>query len=204
MEIDLLKLPIPDWGLCCPSCGYLLRGLPQHRCPECATELDMNRIVQTWTRLRDPQFTGQELPLPDFGLECQSCGQRLAGAKQQVCPACDHPFSTDSHRPAENWFVVDPAMHEPLPIPLVESIMIAEYVPFYARERRGAFGASGCDLLVPSEFLFDLRYLITDARRRIERGQSSPIDDAWTCPRCQEHNPCDFQVCWSCQAERDQ
>ena len=69
MDIDLNTLPIPDWGLICPKCRYPLVGLPAHRCPECGTEFDMADVVQTWHRLRDPRFTGHELPLPDFGLQ---------------------------------------------------------------------------------------------------------------------------------------
>ncbi|HUN81568.1 MAG TPA: hypothetical protein VMV81_08690 [Phycisphaerae bacterium] len=33
--LDPEALPIPDFGLRCLNCGYLLAGLPEHRCPEC-------------------------------------------------------------------------------------------------------------------------------------------------------------------------
>ncbi|RMF77629.1 MAG: hypothetical protein D6744_11140, partial [Planctomycetota bacterium] len=67
MELDVWQLPIPDWGLTCPRCRYPLRGLPSHRCPECGTDLDMEKLVEPWSRIREPRFDGTQLPIPNFG-----------------------------------------------------------------------------------------------------------------------------------------
>jgi hypothetical protein len=45
MSFDPNVLPIPDLGLLCPSCGYILAGLPRHRCPECGREFAMDDLV---------------------------------------------------------------------------------------------------------------------------------------------------------------
>lgn len=37
--------PIPDVGLRCPKCGYVLTGLTEQRCPECGSEFDVDRLV---------------------------------------------------------------------------------------------------------------------------------------------------------------
>ncbi|MBK8266827.1 MAG: hypothetical protein IPK83_00330 [Planctomycetes bacterium] len=45
MEFDPNVLPVPDLGLCCMQCGYALRGLPSHRCPECGREFTLNEYI---------------------------------------------------------------------------------------------------------------------------------------------------------------
>jgi hypothetical protein len=45
MPFDPNVLPIPDLGLCCPRCRYVLAGLPQHRCPECGLEFEMEDLL---------------------------------------------------------------------------------------------------------------------------------------------------------------
>lgn len=37
--------PLPDVGLHCPRCGYLLTGLVESRCPECGTEVAIRSIL---------------------------------------------------------------------------------------------------------------------------------------------------------------
>ncbi|MBX3395538.1 MAG: hypothetical protein KF841_09230 [Phycisphaerae bacterium] len=45
MEFDPAALPIPDLGLNCIGCGYSLKGLPSHRCPECGREIDLEQHI---------------------------------------------------------------------------------------------------------------------------------------------------------------
>ncbi len=45
MSFDLYKLPMPDLGLRCISCGYPLAALPSHRCPECGTDVDFEAYI---------------------------------------------------------------------------------------------------------------------------------------------------------------
>ena len=79
-DVDLGRLPIPDWDLTCPNCRYALKFLPQHRCPECGTVFEMEEVVTTWARVREPGYCGDELPVPDFGLSCERCGGRNLSA----------------------------------------------------------------------------------------------------------------------------
>jgi hypothetical protein len=122
MDVDLTQLPIPDWGLTCPECFYPLKGLPSHRCPECGTTLDMPSLVHTWTRLRAPRFTGEELPLPDFGLHCKRCDAPLVGATEHRCGACDTPFDIYAGYPTQPWFVLDKQLCGDLPVAGVQAL----------------------------------------------------------------------------------
>ena len=198
MPVDVYQLPIPDWGLSCPHCGYPLKSLPSHRCPECGTELDMASIVPSWARLRDPRFTGRELPFPDFGLDCEHCGGPLAGAAERACSICGQPFDPRTMLPVEAWFVVEPDLGKPLPMALVESILTAEDVPHLVREGLSAFGTGYRTLLVPREFYFELLWLIQDARRRIEAERQAPSGRSWCCRNCGAENPAGFERCWNC------
>ena len=204
MPVNVYELPIPDWGLSCPQCGYPLKFLPSHRCPECGTELDMAAIIPSWVRLRDPQYTGAEVPFPDFGLECEQCGTPLADAPERACPICGQPFDLRTMAPVKAWFVVEPDMREPLPMALVESILVTEEVPHLVREGLYAFGTANWTLLVPGEFYFELLWLIRDAKQRIEAERDGPAGQSWWCQGCGEENPAGFERCWSCSAAPEQ
>jgi|ERR1043166_3094894 hypothetical protein len=43
--VDPEFLPIPDLGLRCLSCGYLLAGLPSHVCPECGRKIKIEEHI---------------------------------------------------------------------------------------------------------------------------------------------------------------
>jgi len=210
MDIDLYRLPIPDWGLHCPSCRYPLQGLPSHRCPECGTRFDVSEVVKPWHRLRDPRFTGRELPFPDFGLKCRSCNQPLAGAKTRHCPHCDTPFE-----PAEflltrrDWFVVDQHLCGDVPLAGLEVLLAHERVPYtrhhnkLLREIYGGTQIIGARLLVPTEFFFEVLWLIRSTALDMEQARQHADDAGWTCPNCDEEVPAHFDVCWNCETRRD-
>jgi hypothetical protein len=199
MDIDVLQLPIPDWGLSCPRCDYPLKHLTMHRCPECGTQLDLPSLVKPWTRLRDPRFTGLELPLPDFGLECEGCGAPLAGAPQRNCPACDRPFDPGTLVPDKKWFVLTPTMHGGLPVPLIESVFTAEQVPHLVRQGQNALGMPTVQVWAPAEFYFEVRWLLRRMRQQIEAGRVKRSEDSWRCPHCGAKNPATFDECWHCR-----
>lgn len=205
MTVDIHQLPIPDWGLQCPGCGYPLRGLPRHRCPECGREFEIAELISPWTRLRDPRFTGAELPLPDFGLPCPACGRPLAGATAPACPACAAPFDPQDWRPTRPWFVVDRELCATLPVPGVQALLAAEQVPYMPLTERSAGEIyTGQSLVitrlrVPSEFFFEVLWLI---RRALAEQAAARRQAAWRCRACGRRNPGNFEVCWNCQAER--
>ena len=202
MSVNLNQLPIPDWGLRCPRCGYRLQGLPSHRCPECGTRLNMPEIVQPWTRLRDPRFTGRELPLPDFGLTCDACQRSLVGAERHACPHCDEPFDPFAHHPPQRWVPVDPQIHYPLPLQTIELVLRTEQVPYVVHDTHTALGVPGWRLLVPSEFYFEFLWLTQQALQQLGPQPAQNRDESWECRHCNESNPGGFDLCWNCQAAR--
>jgi hypothetical protein len=204
MDIDLGQLPIPDWGLECPTCRYPLRGLPQHRCPECGLEFEMADVVRPWTRLRAPRFTGRELPVPDYGLACRACGSPLAGAPQPACSTCGRPFDLEGQRPAGEWFILGTDLCAGLAIPGVQSLLAAEHVPYAPvnemtlAEIWGGQSILPTRLRVPSEFYFDVLWLLRRARQELLALRAAGPRAEWRCANCGEANPGHFDICWNC------
>lgn len=205
MDIDLNQLPIPDWDLSCPQCGYPVRGLPTHRCQECGTPFDIRELVRPWTRLRPPRFTGQELPLPDFGVPCARCHVPLTGAVQRVCPHCNTPFDPETWPPKSEWFIVDQAVARGVAIPLVETLLANEYVPHAQADEKTVFELYGGQsitttrLRVPREFYFEVLWLLCRARLDIAAARVAARRDQWRCRHCGARNPGHFEMCWNCQ-----
>lgn len=209
MEIDPYQLPIPDWGLECPGCHYLLRGLTVHRCPECGYELKMEQLIQPWTRIRPPHFTGDELPMPDFGLHCFDCGAALAGAVTHNCPACGVPFDPEAWRPTRPWFVLDRGLLDDVPVTSIQALLATEHVPYLPLNDRTlteiVWGHSPINdrLNVASEFFFEVRYMIQQAKQQLLERRAAANDGAeWMCPVCAESNPAHFEICWNCGTPR--
>jgi len=44
-SVDPNPFPEEQFPLYCPKCGYLLRGLPDGRCPECGTSFERGRLL---------------------------------------------------------------------------------------------------------------------------------------------------------------
>lgn len=202
MDVDLEQLPIPDWGLRCPTCEYLLKGLPTHRCPECGTALDIQALIRTWTRLRDPWFYGTELPIPDFGLECPGCGRDLAGLGAYSCPDCEADVTPALAAPRREWFLLEKWLCGRFTAPELEILFGNELVPYMSSDEQTVFeihlggGPIGGRLRVPTEFYYDVLWLL---RREHRRAPSENPDR--TCPSCGEQNPGDFVTCWNCGGE---
>jgi hypothetical protein len=207
---DIHQLPIPDWNLNCPRCGYDLRQLPEHRCPECGERFDMSDLVRTWTRKREPRFGGDELPVPDFGFRCEHCGGELTGATQPICHHCGAPFDLPARRPRRAWFAITTGTCEPLPLPIVESLLATESVPFLSQDARSMFDIIlgtrilEMTLFVPCEFYFDACWLIRRAQRDAAASREAGEEAEWTCPACGESVPAHFAVWWNCAGDEDQ
>lgn len=205
MDIDVNQLPIPDFGLTCPQCEYPLRGLPAHRCPECGAALDIPSLIRPWTRLRPPHYTGADRPLPDFGLLCDTCETPLAGALDDACGACGRSFDLDALAPPRQWFILDAALAGPLPIPGVQALLAEENVPHVpvteksVAEIYGGHGVLSDRLRVPSEFFFEVLWLLAQAKRDAQAARDRAGQDDWTCTNCGEENPGNFDVCWNCE-----
>ncbi len=158
----------------------------------------MASLVPSWTRLRDPRFTGRESPLPDFGLACEACGVSLAGAFDRVCGHCGEPFDPTARRPSRPWFVLEPAVYEPLPRALLEMILRDEQVPHLVRPGLSALGVAGFSVLLPSEFYFECRWLIQRAHQQLAAEEQGGRGEPWRCGLCGEENPAGFERCWNC------
>ncbi len=202
------ELPIPDWGLRCPRCDYPLVGLPQHRCPECGTTLDMERLCGTWARLRSPRFSGLELPQPDFGLSCRGCGAPLAGSTRYRCAACGRAFHPQRDVPRRPWFFVEAALASEVPLALLPPRFAEEQIPFIPEPgklfRDLALGSRsvGGALRVPREFYFDVLELLARLRREMRAARESAQAPPWTCAHCGQPAPAHFEICWSCGQPR--
>ncbi len=202
MDIDIEQLPIPDWGLHCQSCGYPLKGLPEHRCPECGTRLDLPALLQTWMRLREPQFTGGELPFPDFGLSCAECDEPLAGVSEHRCPSCRTPFDAQALIPPGEWCTIPPSLPGDIPARTLEMLLAEEYIPYVKRVLRDVSHIYGIDphaeirFEIPADFYFD--FLLALRREQLRAQQQAGHPD-WQCEQCGESNPGSFQICWNCR-----
>ena len=202
MEIDLWQLPIPDWGLVCPHCRYALCGLPSHRCPECGGKLDMDEIVRTWTRLREPWFDGTQLPIPDFGFACNGCGLPLAGWKQFVCPVCGAAADVAGRIPAGNWSLVDDPLGGLSPLLAAEHVPHTQAVGSAVRDIYMGSNIVTRRLSVPREFYLDASYILQRAEQKVQAIRALNDTAEWHCKACGESSPIHFEVCWNCQAPR--
>jgi ssDNA-binding Zn-finger/Zn-ribbon topoisomerase 1 len=208
MTIDLNQLPIPAWDVQCPKCRYPLAGLPSHRCPECGTTFNIREVIQTWTRLRAPRFTGAELPIPDFGLVCPACKHPAVGWTSRSCPECGRSVEVAEWLPLGQWFVVDQELVGRVHLAAVEALLGAELVPYMhvrdapAREIMMGPRAIGMRLRVPIAFYFDALWLIQQVKAESAGVREGRTAD-WLCADCGEQVPGHFDLCWNCQQARE-
>jgi hypothetical protein len=194
MDIDPNQLPIPDWGLECPRCRYLLKGLPTHRCPECGTEVHVPSLIRPWTPLRPPRFSGNELPLPDFGLTCDACGGPLVGAATHACVYCGEPFDPQALRPPGKWFILRAETCAGLAMPAVQKS---------AFEILGGYSILFTRFRIPTEFYFEVLWLLQRTRQELAEARRPRRAKPWTCPGCGQRNPGNFEICWNCEGVRN-
>jgi hypothetical protein len=214
MHIDIHALPIPhECDLQCPRCGYPLRGLPSHVCPECGLRLELDKLVRPWTRLRVPRLSGDELPFPDFGLVCRRCQAPLAGAASRACPACGEPFDPHALRPAKPWVSLQPSDYAGLAPPILEMLLLDEQIPHMVHEGKTAVDhytgsnpvgtrSTGVRILIAGDFYFEVLELLARTRRDMRQARAAPDDLGWTCTACGEESPAHFEICWKCEAPR--
>lgn len=206
MDIDLDQLPIPDWGLKCPRCEYALRGLPSHCCPECGLTLSMTELIKPWTRLRAPTHTGEELPIPNYGLHCRRCSAPLAGATTSACPKCGEPADLRAARPRDAWFPADEGSADLAGASALQALLFQKHIPHLRSGNRAgsdvllARGVGAGVLYISSEFYFDYLVLIQSMSSSSEKKTENLPE--WACRACHEMCPANFEMCWNCGANR--
>jgi hypothetical protein len=213
--------PIPDIGLTCPQCDYLLTGLMNQRCPECGTEFRVREMLEDTSPLgtvapstlaeppdhhikkREPTYTGFERPLPDFGLYCSDCDRPLAGANDDTCPHCQHPFDLLALMRGRDWVDISPYVPKEMRM-LTNATLYGAQVP-YLIDNAGLRTAYGADLpfvsrrlRVPREFFWDA--LAALASVSFDKATGPPGE--WQCPTCGEAVPADFDICWNCNGRQ--
>jgi hypothetical protein len=210
--------PIPDIGAKCPACRHLLTGLTGSTCPECGETFSLRAILSRaparpvlsfdtfadppdhHVKKREPQWSGRERPLPDFGLCCPGCEHALSGAADDACPHCGQSFHPSAHIPTGEFVDISRSI-PPRVFSHAKAILYEAQVPYIVDEPgfslaygvHTPFGRS--KLRVPREFFFDALYCLVAAAH-----MSAEADEAWKCPSCSEVVPAGFEVCWSCGA----
>lgn len=199
---DPRQLPIPDWlGLCCPRCEYPLRGLPEHRCPECGLEFRIEDLITTVTPLQPPTITATTRPVPELGLDCRRCGASLTGAERNQCPRCGEQFDLEAQLPNRAWVRMGSGKSA-FEINLMLLVLRNAGIPCvcFSETLRGIVGTAplggGTDLRVHRVYYFDALHVI--ATQPARTGEES----AWECGQCGEEVPDNFDICWHCGAER--
>ncbi len=199
------QLPIPEWlELSCPRCDYSLRGLPEHRCPECGLRFDIDDLVTSTTPLRPPEITPATRPVPDLGIDCGRCEQPLHGIDGNTCPVCGEPFDLADSIPPRLWADVSRGL-DALQCELTFHRLRDAGIPcLYRRPNTAldtALGAATSSfrtaaLQVRRDYYLDALQALTTFGR--------PGESPWTCPTCREEVPGNFDVCWNCQSARDE
>jgi ribosomal protein L37E len=200
MSVDLNQLPIPDWGLHCPRCQYDLRGLMRHQCPECGLEFDIAEVVRPWNRIRDPWFTGEELPIPEWGLQCRECGTSLCGITTYVCSHCGAAVPLPAKlRPHSEWFAVTPEQGGSLSKELAEMVLLEHDIPHRRVSSSQLYGELHTQwyITAASEFYFDVLFVLTREQQRIEASRAD-AERKLNCQSCEAENPGNFLTCWQC------
>lgn len=204
MDIDFDQLPIPQWDILCPNCRYPVRGLPEHRCPECGTALDIRELIHTWTRVRLPTITGGTRPLPAVGVRCPRCARNIDGLNEANCPGCHLPITAESLRPVREWIT---APTERLSSALVELEFQAVRLPYIPAQSSSPMDffmgtpVGGRQLLIPAEFHLEALVVVRQLRQRLAAGAAHARHN-WRCAKCGEEVPGSFEVCWNCGAAR--
>jgi hypothetical protein len=115
-------------------------------------------------------------------------------------------FDPDLERPDGAWFHADEAFCAPLLPPLVEMLVAAHQIPYVLTEERTVAAVymgrvAPPRLMVSTAFYFELLHLIREESARMAAGAAAAAQE-WACAACGEKVPGNFDVCWSCEAEK--
>jgi len=152
-------------------------------------------------------FDPESFPVPDLGLQCLGCQYRLTGLMQHRCPECGRPFTLDEHIPPGDWppLIIDGEevrattdnctlmQQVQIPIETAGDTTTALYGLSLGRPR----------LAVARGSYWDAVHVLIQQKRGEAVDLPPVVDEAdWTCPKCGETNPANFEVCWQCNDNR--
>jgi len=154
-------------------------------------------------------FDPDQIPTPDLGLRCMSCGYPLAGLTKRVCPECGATFDYEAFVPKGDFpmLIVDgeaalltPDIRDALrraKVPCIElgGLTMDLYGLHSISQSRSLVG-------VPRSQYFDAVIAVRSLR---DGGVDEPPQDFaidWTCAACGEENPGSFEICWQCGGDR--
>jgi hypothetical protein len=197
------RLPISDWlGVLCPQCDYPLRGLPEHRCPECGLRFEIDDLITPATPLRPPEIAPDTRPVPDLGFACPKCESPLYGSAGNQCRNCGESFDLRDRIPTEPWIEIAPGQSSTV-MRLLFLRLRAAGIPCAWPETdspiESLFGPrslaySGGSLRVRHDYYLDALHVL--------RSGPDPDVEPWICPKCHETVPGNFEICWSCRSAR--
>ena len=201
MDLEAYRsLPIPHWlDINCPKCAYPLRGLPEHRCPECGHAFIIDDLVKPSTPLRPPEITAHTRPVPDLGLTCRKCDNPLKGLPGDCCRECGQPFNLTDFIPPEPWGEVSGRATSTETL-LIFSHLRSLGIPCTLDDMSAPLGTRGADVILGDtrKLLRVRRDYYLDALAAITQATSQP-GMPWICPHCREEVPGNFDICWKCQ-----
>ena len=156
-------------------------------------------------------FDPDAYPLADFGLRCD-CGYPLANLTEHRCPECGSAFTLDQFIPQGAMPVLIADAKQVRATPETVDLLRRYRIPFAEQETLftrmlGSKGPmlsreSSAPIMVPRDRFLEA----IDLLRRQKFGEPMPEPPAppetdppeWICPRCQQPNPGNFEVCWNC------
>lgn len=160
---------------------------------------------------REAQFSGGELPVPDFGLSCPGCELPMAGWLEHRCPECGRRTSPVDLVPRGSLVTVA-ADRDAGHVTFARYVLSDNGIPsFIANQNLRAimgdmsFFSVALRLQVPCELYFDALHVLR--QNRIVGGDSeeaSEPPEEWTCPQCHESSPGTFEFCWNCGTQRSE
>ena len=164
----------------------------------------MSEPSDHYVKKREPFFTGEERPLPDFGLVCGRCNQSLAGAQEGSCPHCGGAFDLEEIMPTRDWFNVASYVPDEL-LPQARGILYENNIPYVVNDAglREVYGGAApyawVKVLVPEEFFLDAMHAFVE----VSKGIEEPAEEEWICDSCGEKVPGNFTICWNCGSRQN-
>ena len=154
-------------------------------------------------------FDSTQLPVPDLGFRCKTCGYPLARLTEHKCPECGKPFALEDYIPSGRVPMLIAGGEQAIATPDVIELLDRYGIPhveqtgymssLFGNLRLFQTGRAG-PICVPRDRYLEAIDLIRRQRfdEPMPQPSAPPSEQPWTCPHCHERNPPRFEVCWHC------